>query len=157
MDIGDKIKSLRLEKGLTLEQLGGKVGVGKSTVRKWEDGLIQNMRRDKIAKLASALDTTPAYLMGWEEMSPDKLSDDLSLNDHERNLVLAYRSKPAMQAAVDTLLCLSSEASSTEGEDAFQRSSKTSSPPASVSSLIADDVIETINKKTIRQKTESSK
>lgn len=29
--------------------------------------MIANMRRDKIAKLADALNTTPAYLMGWEE------------------------------------------------------------------------------------------
>lgn len=30
------IKSRRLELGLTLEQVGQKVGVGKSTVRKWK-------------------------------------------------------------------------------------------------------------------------
>ena len=41
------IKSRRLELGLTLEQVGQKVGVGKSTVRKWETGDIENMKRDK--------------------------------------------------------------------------------------------------------------
>lgn len=66
MEIGQKIKALREEKGMTLEELGNKVGVGKSTVRKWETGMIANMRRDKIAKIAAALDTDPAYLMGWE-------------------------------------------------------------------------------------------
>lgn len=66
-DIGRKIKLLREEQGLTLEQVGDIVGVGKSTVRKWETGEIANMRRDKIASLAKALHTTPAYLMGWEE------------------------------------------------------------------------------------------
>lgn len=35
MNIGQEIKRLRLEKGMTLEQLGDKCGVGKSTVRKW--------------------------------------------------------------------------------------------------------------------------
>ena len=67
MDVGQKIKALREEKGMTLEELGDKVGVGKSTVRKWETGIIANMRRDKIAKIADALGTSPAYLMGWEE------------------------------------------------------------------------------------------
>lgn len=67
MDVGQRIKSLREEKGMTLEELGNKVGVGKSTVRKWETGIIANMRRDKIAKIADALETSPAYLMGWEE------------------------------------------------------------------------------------------
>ncbi len=67
MDMGQKIYSLRIQKGLTLEELGNMVGVGKSTVRKWENGMIANMKRDKILKVSEALDTTPAYLMGWEE------------------------------------------------------------------------------------------
>lgn len=69
MDMGQKIYNLRLQKGMTLEELGNKVGVGKSTVRKWENGIIANMKRDKIAKVAEALDTTPAYLMGWKDES----------------------------------------------------------------------------------------
>ena len=43
------------------------IGVGKSTVRKWETGIIANMKRDKIAALAKALHTTPGYLMGWTD------------------------------------------------------------------------------------------
>lgn len=67
LTIGQKIKVLREKNGLTLEQVGSAVGVGKSTVRKWETGIIANMRRDKIAALARVLHTTPAYLMGWDE------------------------------------------------------------------------------------------
>lgn len=66
MDMGQKIKAIREAKGMTLEELGNKVGVGKSTVRKWENGIIANMKRDKIAKVAAALDCSPSYLMGWE-------------------------------------------------------------------------------------------
>ncbi len=66
MEIGEKIKMLREQKGLTLEELGNKVGVGKSTIRKWELGIIANMKRDKIAILADALNVSPAYLMGWD-------------------------------------------------------------------------------------------
>lgn len=64
-DMAQKIKDLRLSQNLTLEQVANEVGVGKSTVRKWETGMIANMRRDKIASLAKALHTTPVYLMGW--------------------------------------------------------------------------------------------
>ncbi len=67
MEMGQKIYNLRIQKGLTLEELGNMVGVGKSTVRKWENGMIANMKRDKILKVSEALNTTPAYLMGWEE------------------------------------------------------------------------------------------
>lgn len=85
MDMGQKIKTLREQKGMTLEDLGNKVGVGKSTVRKWETGIIANMKRDKIAKVANALDVEPAYLMGWEDnltddnadLIPDILSDSI--------------------------------------------------------------------------------
>ena len=51
----EKIKELRLTRGLTLEQVANEVGVGKSTVRKWETGMIANMRNDKIKALAKAL------------------------------------------------------------------------------------------------------
>lgn len=65
-DLAKKIRDLRATNKLTLEQVAQVVGVGRSTVRKWETGMIANMRRDKIEKLAIALHTTPAYLMGWE-------------------------------------------------------------------------------------------
>lgn len=67
MEMGEKIKYLRTRQGMTLEELGNRVGVGKSTVRKWETGAIANMRRNKIASLAEALNVSPSYLMGWED------------------------------------------------------------------------------------------
>lgn len=74
-DIGKHIRQLRDKHELTLEQVGNRVGVGKSTVRKWETGEIANMRRDKIDKLAEALHTSPAFLMGWtDNPSPNHLS-----------------------------------------------------------------------------------
>ncbi|WP_187759479.1 helix-turn-helix domain-containing protein [Staphylococcus epidermidis] len=64
------IKSRRKELNLTLEQVGNLVGVGKSTVRKWETGDIENMKRDKIVKLAKALKVSPSYIMGIEDEQP---------------------------------------------------------------------------------------
>lgn len=81
-EMGDRIKRLRSENHMTLEELGNKVGVGKSTVRKWENGIIANMRRDKIAKLSAALGVSPAYLMGWESSttsSPKKVDSSEEL------------------------------------------------------------------------------
>ena len=67
MDFKDKIKARRKELGLTLEDVGQIVGVSKTTIQRWESGEIKNQRRDKIVKLAQALQTTPANLMGWTE------------------------------------------------------------------------------------------
>lgn len=78
MEIGEKIKYLRTRQGLTLEELGEKVGVGKSTVRKWETGAIANMRRNKIASLAEALNVSPSYLMGWE----DEVNIDMDMSNN---------------------------------------------------------------------------
>lgn len=88
MNTGEKIKALRKKHGLTLEEVGNAVGVGKSTVRKWETGMIANMRRDKIADLAKALHTTPAYLMGWEENSTQEqeANADPELSDRLKEL-----------------------------------------------------------------------
>lgn len=79
--MAQRIKNLRQEKGLTLEQVAEVVGVGKSTVRKWETGMIANMRRDKIADLAKALGTTPAYLMGWNEKEESPSEPELTEGD----------------------------------------------------------------------------
>ena len=59
MKIGDALKKRRLYLGLTLEDVGNAVGVGKSTVKKWESGLISNMRRDRINELAKILRVSP--------------------------------------------------------------------------------------------------
>lgn len=55
MTLNEKLKARRLALGLTLEDVGNYVGVGKSTVRKWETGAIKDMKRSQIAKYAEIL------------------------------------------------------------------------------------------------------
>lgn len=97
-----KIKQLRQERGLTLEQVADVVGVGKSTVRKWETGMIANMKRDKIASLAKALGTTPAYLMGWDESADTEKESPgkLKLTEGEKMLLDLFRQIPEDQQKV---------------------------------------------------------
>ena len=66
--IGDRIKKKREEHGLTMEDLGNKLGVTKSTISKWERGDVDNIKRSYIPKLAEILNVDPAWLMGF---SPD--------------------------------------------------------------------------------------
>ena len=100
--MAQRIKALRQEKGLTLEQVADIVGVGKSTVRKWETGMIANMRRDKIADLAKALGTTPAYLMGWKEEDTKKENSpsEPTLTEGEQMLLNLFRQIPEDQQRV---------------------------------------------------------
>ena len=67
MTIGEIIAYRRKELGLTFEDIGKAVGVGKSTVKKWESGHIKNMKRDKIALLANVLKLDPSVLINAEK------------------------------------------------------------------------------------------
>ena len=92
-EISQKIRELRLARKMTLEQVADIVGVGKSTVRKWETGMIANMKRDKIALLAQALGTTPAYLMGWKEEEPTE-PKVVALSEYEQLMIDLLRRVP---------------------------------------------------------------
>lgn len=63
MKVNELIANRRKELGLTLEEVANKVGVSKSTVKKWESGFIKNMRRDKMGFLAEALQLSPMDLL----------------------------------------------------------------------------------------------
>lgn len=82
MEFKDKIKFNREKLNLTLNDLAKMVGVSAPTIQRYESGEIENVRRDKIAKLAKALDVSPSYLMGWEEHSnvkPIDLSNSINI------------------------------------------------------------------------------
>ncbi|MDQ8264850.1 XRE family transcriptional regulator [Enterococcus faecium] len=78
------IKKKRLEKNMSLEDVGKLVGVGKSTVRKWENGMIENMGRDKIVALSKALDISPIDILGMSEKDLPKSSIETIYNQLEK-------------------------------------------------------------------------
>lgn len=88
MEISKLISDRRKELGLTLEEVGKIVGVSKSTVKKWEDGYISNMKRDKIALLAKALKLNPVVLITGEEepTSTSQLTEDEELQEYLEEL-----------------------------------------------------------------------
>ena len=67
MNVKDIIRNRRLELSLTMKEVAERVGVSEATVSRWESGDIENMRRDKIAALAKALQMPPAVIMGWDD------------------------------------------------------------------------------------------
>lgn len=93
MEIGELINQKRKEKKLTLEEVGNLVGVGKSTVRKWEKGMIENIGRDNIVKLSKALDISPLSLLGIieKENNNQSSSDLIPLDKKLGNRVKQYR------------------------------------------------------------------
>ena len=72
--MGRRIRELRLEKGLSQEELGRIVGVRRAAVNKWETGQVKNLRRDTIETLSRYFDVSPSYLMGMTDIRrPDSV------------------------------------------------------------------------------------
>ena len=103
-NMGQRIRDRRIALELTLDELGKRVGVGASTVRKWETGYIKDMRSDKIQEVADALDVTPAYLMGWDE------SQSVSVEQvHTNNGLIGQANAPVYINGENTPVQLSKE------------------------------------------------
>ena len=77
MTIGNRIKARRLEIGLSVDQVADKIGKNRATVYRYESNEIEKFPLDILYPLAEALQTSPAYLMGWENMSGEALPDNV--------------------------------------------------------------------------------
>lgn len=83
--LNENIKKARSASNKTLEDVATIVGVSRQTIQKYESGVISNIPSDKVELLAKALDTTPAFLMGWEKSS---LTADIIQYDNIRPVSL---------------------------------------------------------------------
>ena len=68
MDIGNKIKTARIAKGMTQEELGKLLGVQKSAIAKYENGRIVNIKRSTLKKISDVLEIRPSELIFGEEI-----------------------------------------------------------------------------------------
>ena len=66
MTIGERIKKLRKEKGISADKLAELIGKDRATIYRYESKDIENMPTGVLEPLSKALGTTPAFLMGWE-------------------------------------------------------------------------------------------
>lgn len=94
MNVGDLIKQARIEKGLTQEELGEKVGVKKSAVAKWENGRVSEIKRSNLKKLSDALGLNPNRLLGDIAQDPVGVAQemaDIYLDAELRSMIAKYR------------------------------------------------------------------
>lgn len=81
MTMGQRIRSLRKQHKMSMEELGSKLGVGKSAILKYEKGEVENLPRSTIEKMATLFGVSPSYLMcfdDWDKNS-EVLSDEVML------------------------------------------------------------------------------
>lgn len=67
MTTGDRMKLRRKKLGLSAETVAERLNVSPATVYRYERGDIEKLPGDILPILSKVLQTTPAYLMGWEE------------------------------------------------------------------------------------------
>ena len=67
MTTGERIRQRRIELGISQEELASRLGYShKSSISNIEIGK-QKLNQSKIVEIADALDTTPMWIMGWED------------------------------------------------------------------------------------------
>ena len=104
MLLGQKIKHLRKELHITQDELAKKINTTKQAIYKYESGIVENIPSSKIVLLAEALQTTPAYLMGWEEdLQTHKKEDAVS------DIFVRLRSDDKFLNAVQKIYSLNDE------------------------------------------------
>lgn len=81
MTTGERIKALRQELGMSQAELGEKIGVKTPAIYKYENGLVVNLKRSTIEKLATALNVSPSYLMGFDGEEKPLIILDEGLNE----------------------------------------------------------------------------
>lgn len=79
MNIGQRIKNMRLKNNLTQDELALRINTTKQTIHKYENGIITNIPSSKIEAIANILNTTPDYLMGWSDEENNNSFDVFSI------------------------------------------------------------------------------
>lgn len=96
MNIGARIKQRRKEMGMSADKLGEILGKDRSTIYRYEKGDIENLPLDILEPIAKALNTTPAYLMGWKDGDKKTNSpEEQKLSEGEKALLDLFRMLPA--------------------------------------------------------------
>ncbi len=86
---GTRIKERREHLGMTLEEVGRGLGVNKSTIKRYEDGVTRRITIATYEKLAEVLKTSPLYLMG-EDVPPEPEKEEITENIKPYGDVEAY-------------------------------------------------------------------
>ena len=97
--IGNRIKQCRLAAGLSVDELAKKLHKNRATVYRYENDDIKDLPITILEPLAQALNTSPAYLLGWNKSEDEgnqspadsRSTRETSLTDDEFKLLSNYR------------------------------------------------------------------
>ena len=121
MTVGERLKQLREQLGMSQVDFATKINVSKQTLYKYENTIITNIPSDKIESAARICNVSPAYIMGWgNDLSPitSDTSSELTARDakdiakileHTKELLLSqeglmFDGDPASPEAINSIL-----------------------------------------------------
>ncbi|MBE7036008.1 MAG: LexA family transcriptional regulator [Ruminococcaceae bacterium] len=81
INIGKKIRIRREQLGYSLQDVANTLEVHRSTIMRWENGETNRIKLPTIEKLAQILQTSPGFLMGYEESTETTTSRNSSPDD----------------------------------------------------------------------------
>lgn len=94
--VGDRLKHLRLEAGLTKYALAKKVGISDVSVGYWERGISKTINHLLLMRLAEALNVTVSELVGDPQLSTH---ESALLTQHAETLQRMARQAPSEESS----------------------------------------------------------
>ncbi len=129
MNVGEYIRKLRIENGLSQSDLGKIIGVQRAAVQKWECGRVQNLKRETIKKLSELFNVSPSTFITEEDETDlqivisdqtikiyeriKKIREELDMSQEELAIKVGFESRSAIckiengQRKIDTDLLFS--------------------------------------------------
>lgn len=94
-----------------MDELGKAVGVGASTINKYEKGIVTNIPIERLKRIAVALDVEARDLVDWFDEDVDKLRDELRTNPALRTLLSASSklTPDDLRKVIDIVLAINRE------------------------------------------------
>lgn len=79
--IHERIKRLRKQNNLSVDEIIKKLNISRATYYRYESNEIEKLPLTILEPLANILNTTPAYLMGWEEPHQSTINTNSNQTD----------------------------------------------------------------------------
>ena len=101
MTKGERIRELRRKKGMSQSDLAKALNTTKQTISKYEKSIVTNIPSDKIEAMSILFNTSPEYILGWEEKQKK--------NDIAVDIILKMQDDENFMSMVEMLYNLDSQ------------------------------------------------
>ena len=117
VNIYDKIEMLCKEYGKTVTQMCREAGVSRTSIFYLKSGNRESISTKSIEKIAKYFGVPIGDIFENEKNPQAERAGDLQLTERERRLIIAFRSQPDLQYAVERLLGVEQDGIGQSGQE----------------------------------------